>query len=409
MMSSRALKLLYPWSQYLEKHSADRHSKNSEISIRYLKLCIRLLQGRQYKGPMEMTQDRLMFHQVNAILQLSLFFSGFKGNHLIWNFLGHYVFGPETVLWHWSVPEWYKPAHCDLLLDYLLQIYKGNDYTAISNLYIILGNLCGSPSVPEQKIIYMQALVYSMGSDMPISVRHAALNAACMIRTELVSISQDNDVLRVHFSEALSAAIQIDEPTPDPDTFQYKERDLCYLRLLCTLLQIPAWYPHLEQCGHLNRCLMIALTLSRTEKKQKNQWYLAACGVYIAHIFTMINHDSLSMDKFSKTVLVYQSWPYTLEALYFIFSFTFFIIPDKYNWEVFSSTGYHKALSHLIKHAESWENKAETQVLIELIQQVCTILETNPVGNTEIKNLGHKIRGLLYTALKNMGIRDTVR
>ena len=246
-----------------------------------------------------------------------------------------------------------------------------------------------------------------MGLDMPDYVHHAALNAACMVRTELVSIAQDDDALQARFSKSLSSAAHINESTTSSnlDLSIDGKWDLCYLRLLCALSQNPAWHNHLKQHGHFDRCLTIALTVANTRKKQKDRWYFAAYGVFITHILTTMDGKGVFMEPgFSQAAQVYQSWPFSLESLYFVFSFTFFMQPDKLNWEVISSTGYHEALPYLVRYAETWDNKEEMLELIILVKQVSKLLEINPVGNTEVRDLGMKIRRLLYTFLKKMGM-----
>lgn len=163
MMSSRALKLIHPWSLYIEKHSDDRHSKNNDTSIQYLKLCIHLLQLRQQQDTMDAHGDIVISQQVSAALRLSLYFSGYKGNDLIWYFMAHHALDSELVLCRWSAPEWYTQAHIDLLLDYLAQILKGKDYTLIGNTLIVLGSLCRSPSTREGKNLYIEALTLPWG------------------------------------------------------------------------------------------------------------------------------------------------------------------------------------------------------------------------------------------------------
>ena len=410
-MSPRALKLLRPWSLYIEKHSAVRPSKNNEVSIRYLKLAIHLLQLGQYRGTIDESGDPVMSQRVNAALRLGLYFSGYKGNDLIWNFLAHHVLASELIMYHWAAPEWYTPEHCDLLLDFLVQIFRGHDYTATGNVFIVLGSLRGFPSA-SRRGLYVQALIHSMGSEMPAFVSHAALNAACMIRTELVSIVQDNNALQSQFSEALFSAAQVGEPTASshPESILYKERDLCYLRLLCTLSKHDIWHDHLRQHGHFARCLTIALTLKGIQRNRVDRWYFAAYGVYIAHIFAIMDGCGVFTEpEFSQAALVYKSWPFTLEALCFIFSFTFFVAPNKHNWEVLLNTSYHEALPHLVRQAETMQNTEETRELIRLVKRVYIMLETYPVGDIEFREAGLKTRRLLYACLKAMGMGDIIR
>lgn len=402
MMSPRALRLLHPWSLYLEK-DGDRFSGNNEISMRCLQLGIHLLQLRHSQGTMESHDDMLISQQVNAAFRLGLYFSGVKGNDLIWNFLAQDALDSQLHLWSHSVSEWYTQDHCNLLLDYLLHTLKGKDYTLIGNTYIVLGSLCRSPS-PEGKNVYIEALIHSMGSEMPIHVRHAALYAACMVQTQLLSMTPDNGTLYVHFSQALCSVAQL--LSSNATIFQYKEWDLCYLKLLCTLSQNPLSHDHLKQHGHFDRCLTIAQTLLAQRDYMEYRLDFAAYGAYIAHLFaTEDSYSAFSEPGFSQAVEVYRSWPFTLEALWYIFRFTFFVKPNRRNWEVLSSTGYHEALPHLVRYEKTWEKKEETQeMLIRLINQVSILLKTNPIGNTEIEDLGLEIRRLLYASIKAMGM-----
>ena len=113
------------------------------------------------------------------------------------------------------------------------------------------------------------------GAGLTIYVRHAAISAASAVRTEVASLSLEDESFRELFSQNLTLAIsaqnvishhQISAPLDDRPFHEHSlyalRRDLCYLSLLSTLAQEPIWHGDLVRRGHISNCLAIAEALT---------------------------------------------------------------------------------------------------------------------------------------------------
>ena len=141
------------------------------------------------------------------MLKLSVLYSSSP-----WYFL-HQSHGPDRPdRWYWlGPPDWHTPAQFGLLVDYLIQVCRTAHYDLIYDALVVLAGLRGSPSTPEQKHVYMEQLILFMRLDT-ISVSNAALNAACMVRTDVASLGRDDASFRYHFSQALTSAAALRDP-----------------------------------------------------------------------------------------------------------------------------------------------------------------------------------------------------
>ena len=139
--------------------------------------------------------------------------------------------GHKKTLTYWCI---YRLA---LQMQWSYCTWWCNDHIATGDAFVVLGSLEGLPGTPGLKNLYLQSIIDSMGVYTVLYLCHAALNAPCMIRSELVSMVQDNAPLQDKFSKALSSAVQVDGYTTqqqmhgscNPDSFFYEKQewDLC--------------------------------------------------------------------------------------------------------------------------------------------------------------------------------------
>jgi hypothetical protein len=423
--SRNARKLLLPLA-----HLHERHNQVTQIvSIRWLQLCFRVLENE--RSGIEGVDDR--FKDVVAILRLSLLSSAIRESYWIW--LCMHEIGPSHV-WYWNgKPDWHTPAQFDLLVDFLLRVCEGTDYAAIGDTFVVLAGLRGSPSTPEKTRLYIETTIRYMGQEVPIYARHAAMSAASEVRAEVASIGHEDESFREPFSQALTSAILARDSgtqqqaralvadTPFNQLFLYNlRRDICYLRLLCTLFQEPAWHGDLYRNGHIMRFLAIADT--------RPTWIndFVPYVVQVAHIFAVVDALCVIEDhQFLDEIQAYRSWPLLLRGWLYLFDFSIFKEVTAEGWEEFAAWGYlevlHSLLEYATRHWTRWDNRPGTERLIHLVAQVCheldeekrrreqvvqvTPLERGPEDGSyehlqRIPDLGKQIRNLLRTWRENM-------
>lgn len=394
---------LLPSCRYFGRDVDD--GDNDDISIQCLKLGFRFL--AEQTG---ISGDSM----VATMLRLSIFYSPF----VPWygDFLNQPGPWPEFKYWL-GLPEWYTPAQFELLADYLMRICEGMDYAAIEDAFWVLAGLRCSPGTLDRKRIYIDKTIQFMRMDIPHRTRLAAMTAAYMVRTDIVSLGRDDAILRYHFSHALTVAIlgdtQIDNPFKDP-SFVDRSRIQTYLQLLYALAKEPSWHSQLQRSGHFDNCLVIARTMSSLPIKRMD--ILLTYSLHLAHLFAVV--DAVAEEHlFLESIQTFPSWRLILRAWRHIFSFGFFEDVTEENYKYIASTCYLEALPSLVAYAkkywESWDNKEEARRLIELVAQICHKLDQEKhrdeqdavplerdgdasFGHRGIPDVYEKIRMLLY-------------
>ena len=311
---------------------------------------------------------------------------------------------------HWPslIGDRWTPAQFDLLVDYHLHICEGTDHHAITSTFMVLIRLRGSPSTPDRMHRYTDTMIRFMGHE---TTRFAALRAACILRSAVASMGQDDESLRERFSKALASVILSFTRTPlnyNPfmkTTFFHRHRDMAYLILLHTLTQDVTWQPQLHQTGHFDNCLAIAKTLS-TEGDRYDQY-----AVPVAHIFAIIDDPDEGCPLFH-LLQACPRWPLLLRAWRFIFNLDLFEGNNIYATHELSTEDCLTALPSLISFARKHCDDQET-ALLAVVEQVCSELdkETQQREQTktegmqyivprypEIPALGKQMRQLLKTA-----------
>ena len=177
--AQNARKLL-PSFQYLGRHITDR--ADDAISIQCLKLSFHFLDEAGVSGV------DIQSKNVATMLRLSLLYSSRSS---MWKFLHQDGSGSEWVYWL-GQPDWHTSAQFELMVDYLLRTCERTDYDTIGDAFVILAALRGSPSTLERKRLYIETIIQSMGAEIQLYVRLAAVNAACMVRTEVASMGRDD-------------------------------------------------------------------------------------------------------------------------------------------------------------------------------------------------------------------------
>jgi hypothetical protein len=336
----------------------------------------------------------------------------------IWTFL--YRAGSDSVPYWGGPPDWLTQAQFDLLVDYLVRIGQGTDYIAIGDAFAVLAGLRGSPSTPERMHVYIHTLMRSMGLEMPLRARHAAMSAASAVRAEIALLGREDESFRELFSQTLTSAMLARDPTAqqlnsmplDDKSFQEHDlytlhRNLSYLRLLCTLAQEPAWHRDLDRDGHFKSCLAIA----DTQPSWKHSFNLY--GLHIGHVFAVVDaHDAAYEDQFLSAIQVYPSWQLILSGWVYMFNFSFFTEITDEGWLELFSRGYIEALSPIVayatRHWKEWDDRPETDRLIQLVTQMCGKLNEeerrrehsqggDSFDNQGIPDLRKEIRSQLWT------------
>ena len=355
-----ARKLLLSF-RYLGRDVED--GNNNDIAIRCLKLSFRLLDNEG-----EVSRDGM----VTTLLSLSNFYYRYH----FWRFLCQRGPRPQWVYWL-GPPSWHTPAQFELLVDYLMRLCQGTDYVAIEYAFWVLGALRHSPRPLD---VYIARTIHFMGPDMPFRTRIAAMNAACIIQTEVALLGRDDASFRYRFSNALMSTVrgdtQVDNPFKDP-SFTIRPRVPIYLRLLCTLAEEPTWHGQLQRSGHIDNCLAIADTLRRDARLMLYNDGPESV-VCITHIFAIV--DALGEEhQFHKTIQTYPSRQLILNALRHIFLFPFFEQATEDNLKYIASTGYLEMLPALVGYAkrswERWDNTEDGLTLIQLVGEVCDKLD----------------------------------
>ena len=413
-----ARQLLWPLARPIQAKAQTDHTD----SIQWLKLCFGFLADERpaTEGAEVRSKD------VAAAIRHSLLSSPLRLDYLIWLFL--HEAGPSKVIYWMGQPDWHTPAQFDLLVDYLLRVCEGTDYSVIGDTLVTLGSLRGSPSTLERKRLYIEAVIRCMSQDTSIYARHAAMSAASSVRTAIALLGRDDESFRELFSRAVASAslardlgiqeqhrARFDNTVFHEQSLYSLRRDLCYLKLLCEFAQEPTWHGILDRDGHIQSCLMIADNLS----SWKGPFNLYA--VHIAPIFAALdalgeneNHQLLG------AIEGYPIWPLVVRSWSYIFNFSFFRSVTVEGWKELSASGALEALPPLLayamRHWRQWDNRAETDQLLQLITQVCDKLveeqqkregdvnssehgqlNDDLSGNQVIQDLGRDIRSLLET------------
>jgi hypothetical protein len=416
-----ARRLLRPLAY--SKHGQD--TDNYLRSIRCLEFCFHLLEGPSTEG------DQARFQHVAAALRLSFLYTAVVEEDEVWSFLSRSKHDESSLYWG-GPPDWHTQAQFDLLVDYLVQVGQGTDYTTICDAFAALAGLRGLPSTLERRRLYIQTITRFMESEVPLRTRHAAMSAAYALRTEVAAMDRDDEPLRYLFSRALSSvvrardtAIQHGDTSVDDNPFNELsilnwDRNFCYLGLLCVLSKESTWHSHLHRHGHFKSCLSIIHTLS---SQHPEDLYAGSLAVYLTQMLAIV--DALTEDhEFLKAVQTYRIWPLVLLAWRYMFSFTFFNDPTAENWEDLSSRGIVESLrsvaAYSMKHREQWVDRPEALRLIQLVDLICDKLdeekrrneqdvalaelgqENDTFGHQMIPNLSTEISKLLDVLWKDM-------
>ena len=220
--------------------------------------------------------------------------------------------GPIGLLWKWCTP-----TQIDLLMDYHLHTCDGTDYDTIKYTSEVLATVVTrwlrSPlSTPEKMRCYINTVIRLMGHE---HMRHAALEAACTVRSAVVLTGSDNESLRESFSKALASAVLPGATQTPLGNNPFKDISsfvgswiIDYFSLLCALCDDASWQPQLYQNGHFDNCLAIANTLLT-----ESDVYLDGCVIYVAHILAIIDASG-EEHPFFNAVQAYQSWPLILRV-----------------------------------------------------------------------------------------------
>ena len=383
------------------------------MSERFLKLCFRLLEemqgteGGHYLQSKDIVQshegDQVQFRDIAILLRFSLNLSPLLDDS---NWYLAFELGPY---------DWHTPEQFDLLVDYHAHVCDGTDYRAIFDTFVVLAGLHRSPNTPERQRHYVQTTIQFMDPAMPRRVRYAALNAALSVRTMIVFMGREDEGLREDFSQALSSAVlglqptitPVDKNTFNTAFFSQSGRNLCYLRLLRTLAQEPAWRGQLYKAGHFDNCLGIADALSTRRGD-----IFGPYAVHVAHIIAIVDAVGEENQILNMSIQIYPIWPLVLQAWHFIFGLEFFDSATEGNLMRLSSTGYLEALLPLVAYGRRrWGNQVEKDRLFALVEQVFKKLEEerqqnqlgvgqriendNSFGHGGIPSLGKDIRDLV--------------
>ena len=323
------------------------------------------------------------------------------------------VAGLIRILYDWppNKRDGWTPAQFDMLVDYHLHICEGTDHDAIHCTFTVLIRLCGSPGTPDRMRRYVDTMIRFMGHETTVI---AALRAACVLRSAVASMGQDNESLREHFSNALASMILSYSTRTQPNynpftkiTFFRSYRDMAYLMLLRTLAQEITWQPQLHQTGHFDNCLAIAKTLSTKDNQDYNEY-----AVPLAHIFAIID-DSDEGHPLFHLLQACPSWSLLLQAWRFIFNLELFGGKNKlYTMDQLSPEDCLAALPPLVSFARK-HCVDQDEALLTVVEQVCSELDKGTlqceqterghmrytiVGNPGVPSLGSRMRQLLETA-----------
>ena len=296
--------------------------------------------------------------------------------------------GPSKQMYWMGRPDWHTPVQFDLMVDYLLRVCEVTDYDIIGDILVTLASLRGSPSTLECRRLYIGAVIRCMSQDISLYARRAAMNAASSVRTDVALLGRDDESeFRELFSRAVTSASSARELQGIPeyyvrhgtrlDNALYSEqwfyslrRDLCYLKLLCAFAQEPAWHGILDRDGHIKSCLTIADKLS----SWKGGFNLYA--VQIAQIFAVL--DALGENanrRLLSAIEAYPTWPLVVRSWGYIFNLPFFISVTVEGWKELSAFGALDVLPCLLAYAmrrwRQWDDRAETDQLLQLVTQVC--------------------------------------
>ena len=297
----------------------------------------------------------------------------------------------------------WTPVQFDMLVDYHLHVCEGTDHDTIGSTFSVLNSLHGLPSTPDRMGRYIETIIHFMGHK---TTRIVALHAACILRSAVASMGQDNESLRERFSKALALGCT---PLNHDQFLEFhdSDQDMAYLMLLHTLAQEITWQPQLHQTGHFDNCLAIAKTLSTNGIQYDDQ-----CAVLVAHIFVIID-DSDEGHPLFHLLQACPSWPLLLRAWHFIFNLDLFQgEKELYDMDELSTEDCLAALPSLVlfarKHCDN-----QDQVLLTVVEQVCNELDKGTllceqtetgymryiiVGNPGTPALGKQMRQLLGTA-----------
>jgi len=146
-----------------------------------------------------------------------------------------------------------------LFVDYISEL-QHDDHTGIEDVLLALSNMDFTNvefTCPAREP-YLDFLILSMASEMPISVRHTALKAAWAFRKHLFTV--DDISTQTRFADALVAAVQGEDLgelglSHTNRSTRYAQRDFCYFGIICLLSSAHSWQTLLTP--HFIRCLRI--------------------------------------------------------------------------------------------------------------------------------------------------------
>jgi hypothetical protein len=314
-----------------------------------------------------------------------------------------------------SAPS-HTSAQFDTLVDYHLHICESTHCDAIVDTFLVLEWLGGSPSTPDQQRRYIDTMIRFSDEE---TTRVAVMHAAWAVESVVASMGRDDESFRERFSTALASAIMSDvtrqasldnNPFKDYSFFNW-DRDIPYLKLLCTLSQEAAWQLQLHQSGHFDNCLVIADMLSSQRDVELDEY-----AAPVAHIIALIDAWGEEHTCFH-AVQAYPSQPLILRAWRATFRFTFFFEVNECSRKLVSHVGYLEALPSLVAYAKRRFDDWEVP-LIRLVEQVCQKLdeerqrrargdaqnmqEDSSFGHRGIPALSKQIRRFLDTSDKDV-------
>jgi len=314
----------------------------------------------------------------------------------------------HTTIWRLprTLKEYRSPHDFQPLIPYLIELCRGRDSVALGDALLALSSMDWSTSSLDRRP-YIEALIQSMDGERPARVRHAALKAGWVIRADLASIEDESRCAA--FSSALCDAVRTHEDTGylpqtfDPDAFLYDSRDICYLRLLCTLSQKTVWRSQLREYLHYDRCVKIAIKI----QSLSNSSVGVASGrytVYLAYLFSIIDDRDT---KTGSTSLPYEfdAWPLVLNA------WKALAVEGPYWFEQMSQdyTGGHQILAHLCTYTSSFvqagNSSGDIQVHLENITIELSKFSEGNKGARRVEKLNDLLERLANSASSSFHIQ----
>ncbi|KIJ23669.1 hypothetical protein M422DRAFT_786094 [Sphaerobolus stellatus SS14] len=318
VLSAQALKLLRPISVYFETLPLSKHSRLEAVRLIdwSVRVCMYVLRNNgnfihHSDSTLHVTLNKTKeesYGYARAALRISL------SSVMHWTRESDYntIWRLPSVVEEYRTPQYFEP-----LIPYLIDLSQGKDYIALSDALLVMSSMDSSMLDPTDKHQYMNIIIDSMQEQMPARVRHAALKAAWVIRDDIILLESEQDM--DHFASALRHAVQVHggpahhaQPAEfNPDGQLYEARDLCYLRLLSTLVQDSRWHKYLRDHLHYQNCLKIC-----TRVQQLNGVLTGLTSnrytLYLAHIIITLWSDGVG-DKAENPYDV-EIWPLLRQA-----------------------------------------------------------------------------------------------